>query len=261
MRSLGKTIRQLRQLKGATQEQLADHLHISCQAVSKWENAAAMPDIMLLPSLADYFGVSIDELFGYHLQALTYKERFIRLLHNSRAMVFSEDALSYRLETERISTSAQIAQIGGFFADFIRENHLEFDAVMGLAYHGIAFSAATAFALHQKYGFATSYFHDRLIPDSRGRTICGYTPKDGDRIVVIDDVMGSGATLSSRLDRLLGLARVDIAAVIVIADASTAADNDMTGSVLIAEKYHTQVYSVITDRDIQAALRNGVITP
>lgn len=38
MRSLGKTIRHLRQCKGATQEHLAEHLHISCQAVSKWEN-------------------------------------------------------------------------------------------------------------------------------------------------------------------------------------------------------------------------------
>lgn len=261
MRSFGKTIRHLRQCKGATQEHLAEHLHISCQAVSKWENEAAMPDIMLLPSLADYFGVSIDELFGYKLQAFTYKERFIRLLHHSGAMVFSEDAISYRLETERISTNAQIAQIGGFFADFIRENHLEFDAIMGLAYHGIAFSAATAFALHQKYGFTTSYFHDRMIPDSRGRIVCGYTPKDGDRIVVIDDMMGSGATLSGRLDRLLELARVEIAAVIIIADANSAAENGMTGSAFIAEKYHTQVYSVITDKDIHFALRNGVITP
>ncbi len=60
---LGKKIRQLRYKSSMTQEQLADRLGLSAQAVSKWENAVAMPDIALLPELAEVFGVSIDELF------------------------------------------------------------------------------------------------------------------------------------------------------------------------------------------------------
>ena len=60
---MSKKIRQLRFRAGLTQEQLAEKLNVSSQAVSKWENAAAMPDIALLPALAERFGVSIDELF------------------------------------------------------------------------------------------------------------------------------------------------------------------------------------------------------
>ena len=60
---LGKKIRQLRFKAGLTQEQLAEKLSISAQSVSKWENAAAMPDISALPLLAEIFGVSIDDLF------------------------------------------------------------------------------------------------------------------------------------------------------------------------------------------------------
>ena len=60
---IGKKIRQLRFKAGLTQEQLADKLGIGPQAVSKWENAAAMPDIATLPMLAEIFGVSIDDLF------------------------------------------------------------------------------------------------------------------------------------------------------------------------------------------------------
>ena len=56
---IGKKIRQLRFKAGLTQEQLADKLGIGPQAVSKWENAAAMPDITTLPMLAEIFGVSI----------------------------------------------------------------------------------------------------------------------------------------------------------------------------------------------------------
>ena len=60
---MSKKIRQLRFRAGLTQEQLAERLCVSPQAVSKWENAAAMPDIALLPALAECFGASIDELF------------------------------------------------------------------------------------------------------------------------------------------------------------------------------------------------------
>ncbi len=60
---IGKRIRLLRSKCSLTQEQLADRLGVSAQAVSKWENAVTMPDITLLPELAGVFGVSIDELF------------------------------------------------------------------------------------------------------------------------------------------------------------------------------------------------------
>ena len=60
---LGKKIRQLRYKAGLTQEQLADKLGVGPQSVSKWENAASMPDITTLPLLAETFGVSIDDLF------------------------------------------------------------------------------------------------------------------------------------------------------------------------------------------------------
>ncbi len=60
---LGVKIKNLRCKAGLTQEQLAGKLGLSAQSVSKWENSVAMPDITLLPLLAEEFGVSIDELF------------------------------------------------------------------------------------------------------------------------------------------------------------------------------------------------------
>ena len=57
---IGENIRALRKARGFTQEQLADMLGISFQAVSKWENNASMPDISLLPAIAK----SIDEFVG-----------------------------------------------------------------------------------------------------------------------------------------------------------------------------------------------------
>ena len=63
--NLGKTIQTLRKLKNLTQNELAEKLFVSYQAVSQWENCNTNPDISILPNIADVFGITIDELFGY----------------------------------------------------------------------------------------------------------------------------------------------------------------------------------------------------
>jgi transcriptional regulator with XRE-family HTH domain len=62
METMGTRIAELRKRKGVTQDQLAEQMGVSCQAVSKWENDLSCPDIALLAPLADYFGVTTDEL-------------------------------------------------------------------------------------------------------------------------------------------------------------------------------------------------------
>ena len=64
----GKKIKQLRFKSGLTQEQLAGKLGLGAQSVSKWETGATMPDITLLPLLAETFGVTIDDLFDLSVE-------------------------------------------------------------------------------------------------------------------------------------------------------------------------------------------------
>ena len=63
--SLGQKIRELRRRDGRTQEALAEALGVTSQAVSRWEANGGYPDMEILPAIANYFHVSIDELFGY----------------------------------------------------------------------------------------------------------------------------------------------------------------------------------------------------
>ena len=60
--TIGKRIALLRKEKGLTQEELANHMGVSPQAVSKWENDQTCPDISALPKLARLLGVTVDEL-------------------------------------------------------------------------------------------------------------------------------------------------------------------------------------------------------
>lgn len=61
---LGENIRSLRIANGITQEQLGYEMGVSAQAVSRWENGATYPDITMLPMIADFFDVTLDELMG-----------------------------------------------------------------------------------------------------------------------------------------------------------------------------------------------------
>ena len=62
--NLGEKINELRKRNGMTQEMLADYLHVSSQAVSKWERGVANPDLELIPAISELFKVSSDELLG-----------------------------------------------------------------------------------------------------------------------------------------------------------------------------------------------------
>ncbi len=68
--NIGRKIKELRKARGITQEQLASSIGISFQAVSKWECGIALPDITLAPTLASYFGVSLDTLFDFKLEEI-----------------------------------------------------------------------------------------------------------------------------------------------------------------------------------------------
>lgn len=258
MEEIGTNIRLLRKTKNITQEELANALHISYQAVSKWENNSSQPDIALLPAIANYFGTSIDELFGFKLQAMTNKERFIRFMADTGVLIFGDFTLkagghsNYYINSENFCTSAQITKLGEFFADCIRENHIAFDCIVGMAYHGISFAAATAIALYQKYGITVNFCHDRKVKDSRGRMFCGHMPEAEERVVIIDDLVSSGQTLNERIEFLIEQTKISIAAILVIAQKEA-------GAMLLEKNYKTKVLSVIHDEDIICALRDGII--
>ncbi len=81
---IGNQIKALRTQRGITQEDLAQQLGVSAQAVSKWERDAATPDIQLLPAISAYFGVTIDELFA--LSDETRMERIQNMLWEERIL-------------------------------------------------------------------------------------------------------------------------------------------------------------------------------
>ena len=79
--TMGNIIKELRKERGLTQEELAERLGVTYQAISKWENNAGMPDISQVVPLASVFGVSTDVLFG--IAGTTETEEALRIIANA----------------------------------------------------------------------------------------------------------------------------------------------------------------------------------
>ena len=130
--NIGENIKRLRTEKGATQEQLAEHLSITYQSVSKWENGITAPDLYLIPAIANYFGVSIDRLFKVHMNPSGVKifvnpEISEDQLWNFYSRNYMYEAQCYDKRTAAIPLKNASLIIGAFYetelVGFIRVNH------------------------------------------------------------------------------------------------------------------------------------------
>ena len=92
---LGQKIRELRQRDGRTQEALAQAIGVTSQAVSRWEANGGYPDMEMIPSIANYFGISIDELFGYHNER---SHRIDELVARIDAMNFQNNGVNINID-------------------------------------------------------------------------------------------------------------------------------------------------------------------
>ena len=91
--NLGTKIRELRRRDGRTQDNLAEALGVTAQAVSRWESSGSYPDMEMIPAIANYFHVSIDELFGYHDER---EEKIKTILDNATKILTKQGFTMYQ---------------------------------------------------------------------------------------------------------------------------------------------------------------------
>ncbi|OBR66900.1 hypothetical protein A7K91_16860 [Paenibacillus oryzae] len=113
MLSVGQNIKKLRDERNLTQQQLADSLGVSFQAVSKWERGTTVPDVAALPEIADYFGITIDELFKPGMTP--YRNKAERLISKYESDITNSEAFELanreymNLISEKSATAADIS--------------------------------------------------------------------------------------------------------------------------------------------------------
>ena len=257
MFTIGNKIKTLRLNKNITQEELANNLSVTSQAVSKWERGMSSPDISLLPMIARYFGITIDELLNYRLDALTYKERFIRFMADNGALKFGKFPIShgrvspYEIETERFSYGSQIAKIGEFYAECYRDNNVRSDLLFANTYKESHIITSVSMALYRKYGIDLKTCFENKS---------GSAPTPSEEITVIKDTVASGDTLRWIFDSIKDKIGKYPSYVILSVDRAERGEGSGISTLHeIEHEFGVKVYSIVNVDDIISALENGVI--
>ena len=119
----------------------------------------------------------------------------------------------YFVNTGNYKTGEQIAKLGKFYASLIKETVGEdFSAMFGPAYKGIPLATAAAASLYNEYGISKPYFFNRKEEKDHGEggSLVGYKPKDGDKIIIIEDVITAGTAVRETMPILYGCGNVKV---------------------------------------------------
>lgn len=141
--SIGTRIAEARKRKGLTQDQLAEAMGVSPQAVSKWENDISCPDITLLPQLADYFGISVDDLLrgasAPEAQIVPEEERkdFSKMMLRINVLSAQGDKVKVNLPMPLLKTGLQIGMNMETMGNYDALKDIDFDAILKMVENGV----------------------------------------------------------------------------------------------------------------------------
>lgn len=199
---------------------------------------------------------------------MSYKQDFIKFMVECGVLTFGDFTLKsgrkapYFINTGNYRTGAQLARLGEFYAACIKENGIEVDTLFGPAYKGIPLSVSAAVALYNKYGDEVNYCFDRkeVKDHGEGGMFVGKRLADGEKVVIIEDVMTSGKALKEVMPKLTSEARVNVTGMVITVDRMEKALNSDSSAVQEAYKeFGVKVYSIVTMNDIIDAIKDGVI--
>ena len=200
--------------------------------------------------------------------ALTYKQQFIRFMVESGVLKFGTFTLKsgrvapYFINTGNYKTGKQLAKLGEYYAACIAEHAIEADTLVGPAYKGIPLAVAAAVASWNNHGTDFNYCFDRKEAKDHGEggLFVGRQLEDGERVLIVEDVMTSGKALREILPKLEAQAKVTVAGMIISVDRmEKGLTSDLSAVQEVYRDFGIKVYSIVTMADIIAAIEDGVI--
>ena len=196
----------------------------------------------------------------------TYKQEFIEFMVDSGVLKFGEFTLKsgrkspFFMNAGAYVTGAQLRRLGEYYAKAIHENFGDdFDVLFGPAYKGIPLSVATTIAYSALYGKEIRYCSNRKEVKDHGDVgiLLGSKLKDGDRVVIIEDVTTSGKSIEETFPFLMEQAKVEIKGLMVSLNRM---EKGLSGKVSalaeIKEKYGFEARAIVTMADVIEHLYN-----
>ena len=155
----------------------------------------------------------------------TYKQEFIEFMVESDVLKFGEFTLKsgrkspFFMNAGAYVTGSQLKRLGEYYAKAIHNTYGDdFDVLFGPAYKGIPLAVVTAIAYNELYGKEVRYCCDRKEEKDHGAdkgSFLGSSLKDGDRVIMIEDVTTSGKSMEETVPKVKGAADVEIVGLMV----------------------------------------------
>ena len=185
-----------------------------------------------------------------------YKQEFIEFMLASDVLKFGDFTLKsgrkspFFMNAGAYVTGEQLKKLGEFYAKAIVDTYgLDFDVLFGPAYKGIPLAVVTAIALHTLYGKEVRYCSDRKEAKDHGADkgkFLGTKLKDGDRVVMIEDVTTSGKSMEETVPKVRGAANVDIVGLMVSLNRNEKGKGNKTALKEISELYGFPTAAIVS---------------
>ena len=193
------------------------------------------------------------------------KQEFIEFMMNAGVLTFGDYTAKsgrktpYFINTGNYKTGMHISLLGDYYADCVADSGERFDALFGPAYKGITLAAATAGSLYRNHGVDVPFFFNRkeVKDHGEGGSLIGYSPKDGDRIAIIEDVVTAGTNVRESLQLLKTVAKVTVPALFISVDRMERGAGERSTLDELRDEFGISVYALITTRDIIDSLPEG----
>ena len=196
-----------------------------------------------------------------------YKQEFIEFMVESDVLKFGEFTLKsgrkspFFMNAGAYVTGSQLMRLGEYYARAIHETYGDdFDVLFGPAYKGIPISVVTAVAFHNLYGKEARYCSDRKEEKDHGAdkgSFLGSKLKDGDRVVMIEDVTTSGKSMEETVPKVRGAADVTIVGLMVSLNRmEKGLGGEKSALEEIREKYGFETNAIVTMEEVVEHLYN-----
>ncbi|WP_276950199.1 orotate phosphoribosyltransferase [Acetatifactor muris] len=196
----------------------------------------------------------------------SYKQEFIGFMVDSQALKFGEFTLKsgrkspFFMNAGSYVTGAQLKKLGEYYARAIHENYGDaFDVLFGPAYKGIPLSVTTAIAYSELYGREVRYCSNRKEVKDHGDTgiLLGSPLKDGDRVIMIEDVTTSGKSIEETFPVIMAQANVEIRGLMVSLNRMEKGQGGKISALdEIREKYGFEARAIVTMGEVTEYLYN-----
>ena len=199
------------------------------------------------------------------LMSHSYKEAFITFMVRSGVLTFGDFTTKsgrrtpYFINTGNYKTGAQASQLGDYYAACIQEHFPDgVDCLFGPAYKGIPLAVSAAASLYRNYGRDLPYCFNRKEAKDHGEggVMVGCRPQDGDRVVIVEDVVTAGTAVRESIELFQHVADVKMRALIVSVDRMERGTRACSTLDELREDYGIAVYPIVTVREIIAFLHN-----